>query len=84
MIIGIIDDMVRIVEHLKIDLLILATCVLATATTAFAAPVTWTGGALAGTGTSLINNDDTLVKAHNVGGASPSATGPVTIGGVTF
>ena len=64
--------------------LILATCIFATSTTAFAAPITWTGSTLAGTGTSLISNAGTLVEAHNVGGASALATGSVTTGGVTF
>ena len=59
--------------------LILATCVLATSTVAFAAPISWTGNTLAGTGTTLINNSGALVEAHNVG--TPAS---ITAGGVIF
>jgi hypothetical protein len=74
----------ELMKYSGISRLILATCVLAASTAAFAAPVTWTGSSLAGTGTSLISNAGTLVEAHNVGGASALATGSVTAGGVTF
>jgi hypothetical protein len=66
-------------RHLMIKQLLLATCALAISAVAFAAPITWTGNILTGTGTSLISNTGALVEAHNVGQAAS-----ITAGGVTF
>jgi hypothetical protein len=46
--------------------------------TAGASTITWTGGALVGTGTSQISTAGTFVEAHNVGDATALAAGGIT------
>jgi len=43
-----------------------------------ASTITWTGGALAGLGTTTISTQGAFVEAHNVGEATATAAGPIT------